>query len=230
MKTTEAFKIYQRNKFYSSIKNKTKELGFRPNYIQIDRDRTNFGYKLDWDEKTKEIESLLSENGLEVYLVDSKNNPILESRPPTPERPIGSPNKPGTTYEQVHKTKRIRNSKTDFALYNNIKNYYEANKKFFKSEFIKKRKVSGQPVYEIIDYFFTDINLNLKLISTKKIPISETSTLNLKIDILSARECVINGGIPTTNNFAYMLFGGNSLSESPITLEEWCAINQPKFY
>jgi hypothetical protein len=228
MNTTKAFKEYQRNKFYNSIKEKTTELGFDPKYLPQEKDRTNFGYKLDWQNKTKEAESLLSKNGLEVYLVDSKNNPILTPNPHVPERPIGSQVKPGVSYERTYVTKRIKKSKTDFALYNNIKNYYESNNRFF--NFTKKRFVKNPPVYEIIEFFNTDIILNLKLESIKKVPSSQESILDLRIDILSSRECVINGGLPSTNNFSYMLFGGNSSSEDPITVEEWCTTNQPNYY
>ena len=181
MNTTKAFKEYQKNKFYNSIKEKTTELGFEPKYLPQEKDRTNFGYKLDWQNKTKEVESLLSKNGLEVYLVDSKNNPILTPNPPTTERPVGSQSKPGISYEKTYITKRIKKSKTDFALYNNIKNYYESNNRFF--DFTKKRIVKNPPVYEVIE-----------------------STLDLRIDILSSKECIINGGSPSTNNFSYMLF------------------------
>lgn len=204
MNTTEAFKQYQKNKFYNSIKKKTTELGFDPKYLPQEKDRTNFGYKLDWENKTKEVEYLLSKNGLEVYLVDSKNDPILTPNPYTPERPVGSQSKPGISYDKTYRTKRIKKSKTDFALYNNIKNYYESNNRFF--DFTKKRVVKNPPVYEVIE-----------------------SVLDLRIDILSSKECVINGGSPSTNNFSYMLFGGNSSSDDPITVEEWCTINQPNY-
>lgn len=228
MNTTNAFKQYQKNKFYNSIKEKTTELGFDPKYLPQEKDRTNFGYKLDWENKTKEVEYLLSKNGLEVYLVDSKNDPILTPSPPTPERPVGSQSKPGISYNKTYITKRIKKSKTDFALYNNIKNYYESNNRFF--NFTKKRVVANPPVYDIIEYFTTDIKINLKLESIKKIPVVQESILNLRIDILSSRECVINGGSPSTNNFSYILFGGNSTSEDPATIEEWCAVNQPNYY
>jgi hypothetical protein len=205
MNTTEAFKQYQKNKFYNSIKKQTTELGFDPKYLPQEKDRTNFGYKLDWENKTKEVEYLLSKNGLEVYLVNSKNDPILTPNPHTPERPVGSQSKPGISYEKTYRTKRIKKSRTDFALYNNIKNYYESNNRFF--DFTKKRVVKNSPVYDVIE-----------------------SVLDLRIDILSSKECIINGGSPSINNFSYMLFGGNSSSDDPITVEEWCATNQPNYY
>lgn len=61
-----AFKNSNSNKFYQSVKTKTKEIGFAPDYLANEKDRTNFGNKLDWQQKTKEAESLLSRNGLPV--------------------------------------------------------------------------------------------------------------------------------------------------------------------
>jgi hypothetical protein len=61
------------NKFYQSIKNKTNEIGFAPNYLSNEKDRTNFGNKLDWQQKTKNVESLLSKKGMPVSV--SAGNP-----------------------------------------------------------------------------------------------------------------------------------------------------------
>jgi hypothetical protein len=61
-----AFRNSSSNKFYQSVKNKTKEIGFAPDYLANEKDRTNFGNKLDWQQKTKEAESLLSKNGFSV--------------------------------------------------------------------------------------------------------------------------------------------------------------------
>jgi len=73
MRQNTAFKNSNSNKFYQSIKDKTKELGFSPNYLSNEKDRTNFGNKLDWQEKTKDVESLLSKNGFPVSV--SASNP-----------------------------------------------------------------------------------------------------------------------------------------------------------
>jgi hypothetical protein len=249
MKTTNSFKQYNKNKFYNSIFIKTKELGFKPQYLPQEKDRTNFGYKLDWEKKTKEVESLLSKNGLEVYLKDASNNPILQLITTSTERPTGSQQLPTTHYEKIYRTKRIKKSKNDVALYTNIKNYYESNNRF--ADFTRKKKTSiSPPTYDVIAYFFTDLYLNLKLVSTKNLSEINTSTVDLNIDVLnkknkiyvtfseidlnvyvtSSRECLINGGNPPTNNFAYMLLGGKTDSEDKITIEEWCQINQPSFY
>jgi hypothetical protein len=64
MNTT--FRNSNSNKFYQSIKNRTTEIGFAPNYSSNEKDRTNFGNKLDWQEKTKNVESLLSKKGMPV--------------------------------------------------------------------------------------------------------------------------------------------------------------------
>lgn len=61
------------NKFYRSIKNKTIELGFNPSYLPNEKDRTNFGNNLDWQQKTKDVESLLSRNGMPISV--SAGNP-----------------------------------------------------------------------------------------------------------------------------------------------------------
>ena len=66
MKQNTAFKNSNSNKFYQSVKTKTTEIGFKPNYLTNEKDRTNFGNKLDWQQKTKEVESLLSKKGLPV--------------------------------------------------------------------------------------------------------------------------------------------------------------------
>ena len=66
MKQNIPFKNSNSNKFYQSVKTKTTEIGFKPNYLTNEKDRTNFGNKLDWQQKTKEVESLLSKKGLPV--------------------------------------------------------------------------------------------------------------------------------------------------------------------
>ena len=68
MRQNTAFKNYSSNKFYQSIKNKTNEIGFAPDYLSNEKDRTNFGNKLDWQQKTKEVESLLNRNGFPVSI------------------------------------------------------------------------------------------------------------------------------------------------------------------
>ena len=66
MKQNTAFKNSNSNKFYQSVKTKTTEIGFSPIYLANEKDRTNFGNKLDWQQKTKEVESLLIKKGLPV--------------------------------------------------------------------------------------------------------------------------------------------------------------------
>jgi hypothetical protein len=66
MKPNTSFKNSNSNKFYQSIKNKTSEIGFAPDYLANEKDRTNFGNKLDWQQKTKDVEFLLSKKGLSV--------------------------------------------------------------------------------------------------------------------------------------------------------------------
>lgn len=254
MKTTNAFKQYNRNKFYNSIFVKTVELGFAPKYLPNEKDRTNFGNKLDWENKTKEVESLLNSNGLQVLLTDYSGEPIYNSyvyptREKAKELPVGVSPKYVVKKEKIYKTKRILKSKNDVSLYTNIKNWYEANNKFDDFRRIK-RKIVNPKVYEIIEYFFTDLYLNLTILSNKNIANIIESTVELNVDVFSkkykiystlseldlyvyvrsTKECVINGGIPPTNNFAYFLLGGDPNTSNPMTLEEWCRVNQKEFY
>lgn len=235
MKTTNIFKEYYKNKFYYSVYAKTIELGFDPKYLPNEPDRTNFGNKLDWKNKTKEVESLLSKSGFKVFVKNSKGIPIL-SKTPT------------SAGDKTYKIKRILKSKNDVSLYTNIKNYYESNNRFFNfSRRSKQSVLPPTPTYEIIKYFFTDLFLNIKLLSTKNTSIVHDSSIDLNIDIFSrknklystfselnlniyidnVKECMINGGKPKTKNFGYMLLGGNPNNSNPLTLEEWCDINQP---
>jgi hypothetical protein len=73
MRPNAAFKNFNSNKFYQSIRTKTNEIGFAPDYLSNEKDRTNFGNKLDWQQKTKDVESLLSKNGFPVSV--SASNP-----------------------------------------------------------------------------------------------------------------------------------------------------------
>lgn len=253
MKTTNVFKQYNRNKFYNSIYTKTVELGFAPKYLPNEKDRTNFGNKLDWENKTKDVEALLSKNGLQVVFTDYAGNPIYNSyvyptREQVKELPIGAKPKYVVKKEKIYKTKRILRSKNDVSLYTNIKNWYEANNKF--DDFRRIRKNIKPPNHEIIEYFFTDLYLNLTILSNKHLATTIESTVDLNIDIFSKKhklystfseldlyvyvksnkECVINGGIPTTNNFAYFLLGGKPDTENPLSIEEWCKVNQTEFY
>ena len=248
MRNNNAFKLYNRNKFYTSILANTRDLGFEPKYLPNDNDRTNFGNKLDWENKTKEIEFLLRKNGLEVPFRDSKWNPILVDVPEIPERPVGSPPKYKTKKEKIYKTKKILKSKNDASLYTNIKNYYESNNRF--SYFYKKRIVRNPTNYEIIEHFFTDLYLNIQLLSQKNLSSTINTIVDLNIDILSKknkiyltfseldlnlyvesiRECVIKGGSPNTNNFGYMLLGGNANTPNQATLDQWCQVNQNTTY